>query len=88
MAIGVQCSLGTQSADQDLKAGTALAYIPADIEMNPDNFETAELLKKLTVACLIGLAASHVTSANRAIDGEVPRSCRKKIKSSTSRSPV
>jgi hypothetical protein len=55
--------------------------------MNPDNSETAEVLKKLMVACLAGLEADYVTRANLTIDAGVRRCCRKKIKSSTSRSP-
>jgi hypothetical protein len=56
--------------------------------MNPDNSEIAEVLKKLMVACLAGLEADYVTRANLTIDAGVRHCCRKKIKSSTSRSPV
>jgi hypothetical protein len=54
--------------------------------MNPNNSDTAEMLKKLLVACLAGLEAGYVTSANLTVDGAVPRSCRKKINGSTRRS--
>jgi hypothetical protein len=36
--------------------------------MNRDNSETAEMLRKLMVACLTGLEADHVTRANLIID--------------------
>jgi hypothetical protein len=54
--------------------------------MNPSNSDPAEMLKKLLVVCLGGLEAGYVTRANLAVDGAVPRSCRKKIKSSARRS--
>jgi len=46
--------------------------------MNRDNSETAEMLRKLMVACLTGLEADHVTRANLIIDAGVRRGCRKK----------
>jgi hypothetical protein len=41
--------------------------------MNPNNSETAEMLKKLIVACLAGLEAACMTHASLAIDGALPR---------------
>lgn len=51
--------------------------------MNANDSETAEMLKKLMVACLAGLEADYVTRANLMIDAGVRRGCRKKIKSAT-----
>ena len=44
--------------------------------MNADNSETAEMLRKLMIACLAGLEASRCTSSDLAIDGGLPDSCR------------
>jgi NAD(P)-dependent dehydrogenase (short-subunit alcohol dehydrogenase family) len=40
-----------------------------DTEIDPNNSETAEILKKLMVACLAGLEASYVTGASLTNDG-------------------